>query len=49
MDAEGKIKEKQPGNSKQHSKERLTEKDIEKLMEHSLYRRAPGGSIRQVR
>ena len=48
MNAEGKIKEKQPGNSKQHSNKKLTEKEIEELMGHSAYKKR-GGVIRQVR
>ena len=48
MDAEGKIKGKQPGSSRQHSEEKLTEKYVEGLMKHSSYKRR-GGAIRQVR
>lgn len=48
MDADKKVKGKQTGNSKQHSKEKLTEKEVEKLMRHSSYERR-GGVIRQVR
>lgn len=48
MDADKKLKEKQPGNSKQHSNKKLTEKEIEELMRHSSYKRGLGG-IRQVR
>lgn len=32
-----------------HSKEKLTEKDIMELMDHSSYKRGPNGAIRQVR
>lgn len=32
-----------------NSKERLTEKDIMELMDHSSYKRGPNGAIRQVR
>lgn len=43
------LKRKQPGgNSKQHSKKELTEKEVKELMRHSSYKRGPGG-IRQVR
>gem|GEM_PF-4883621 len=49
MNADEKIKGKQQGNSKQHSKKKLTEKEIEELMRHSSYKRGHGGSIRQVK
>lgn len=49
MNAEKKLKGKQPGNSKQHSNKReLTEREVEELMSHSSYKRR-GGAIRQVR
>lgn len=49
MNADEKIKGKQSSNSKQHSKKKLTEKEIEELMRHSSYKRGHGGSIRQVK
>ena len=48
MNADKKVKEQQPGSSRQHSEEKLTEKEVERLMEHSSYKRR-GGAIRQVR
>lgn len=48
MNADKELKEKRPKTSKQHSKEKLTESEIKKLMEHSSYERR-GGVIRQVR
>jgi len=48
VNADKKVKGKQPGNSKQHSGEKLTEKVVKELMGHSSYKRGPGG-IRQVR
>jgi len=49
VDADKKVKGKQSSNSKQHSKKKLTEKEIEELMRHSSYKRGHGGSIRQVK
>lgn len=46
------LKEKQPVTySKLHSQkeEKLTEKDIKELMDHSAYKRSSSGAIRQVR
>lgn len=50
------IKETQPERyselrpkKKEHSKQQLTEKDINELMGHSSYKRCKGGAIRQVR
>ncbi|MBS6501869.1 MAG: hypothetical protein KH415_09590 [Clostridium sp.] len=53
MRIEDSIKEKQPKEySKLHSmrkEEKLTEKDLKKLMSHSSYKRSSGGAIKQVR
>lgn len=49
MNADKKVKGKQQDNSKQHSSEKLTEKEIKELMRHSSYKRGHGGSIRQVK
>lgn len=35
--------------SKKRKKERITEKDILELMQHSTYKRGKGGAMRQVR
>jgi hypothetical protein len=47
------IKQNQPreySKLEKHSKdEKLTEKDIKKLMGHSSYKRGPGGAIKQIR
>lgn len=44
-----KNKKSKNNKSKKKNKERITEKDILELMQHSTYKRGKGGAMRQVR